>query len=170
MVGVRRLPAPRLSAPQRLGGVELGQIVRGTVTDTPHFGVFVDLGDGVQGYVSPAEISRRRFEAVTDVVRVGQQVTAEVLDIDLDRQQVRLSLMALEPDPWLPFARDMLGRTMPGRVTKVVPFGVFVRVADGVEGLVHRDVLVGEPGEGDEVTVEVTGINLRRRRISLALV
>ncbi|MXM62622.1 S1 RNA-binding domain-containing protein [Streptomyces sp. HUCO-GS316] len=165
VVGTRRLPAP-----ERLGGVEPGRIVRGRVTCTPHFGVFVDLGDGVQGYVSPVEITWRRFEAIEDVVRVGQEVTAEVLDVDAEREQVRLSFKALEPDPLSVFARGALGRICCGTVTKVVPFGVFVQVADGVEGLVQRDELLGDPRVGDELTVEVTQINLRRRRISVTLV
>lgn len=165
LVGTRRLPAPT-----RLGGVESGQIVRGRVTETASFGVLVDLGDGVLGHVSPIEITWQRFEAIEDVVRVGQQVTAEVLDVDVEREQVRLSLKAMELDPLSVFARGALGRRCRGLVTKVVPFGVFVQVALGVEGLVHRDLLTDEPQAGDELTVKVTGINLQQRRISLALV
>ncbi|WP_409472283.1 S1 RNA-binding domain-containing protein [Streptomyces sp. HC307] len=165
LVGTRRRLA---GAETTWRGLERGQIVRGVVTRIAPFGVFVDL-DGVEGFVTVPELSRHRFDSLDEVVHVGQEVTAEILAFELPRQQVRLSLAALAPDPLTEFARNGLGRVVRGTVTKAVPFGVFVRVADGVEGLVHRDTLTGLslPEAGDELSVEVVGINLVRRRVAL---
>ncbi|MFF9620434.1 S1 RNA-binding domain-containing protein [Streptomyces griseosporeus] len=150
-------------------GLEHGDVVRGVVTHVAAFGVFVELPGGLQGFAAVPELHWQHFDAVQEVVRVGQEVTAEVLAFDVEREQVRLSLKALEPDPWLAFARESLGRTLRGRVTKVAPIGVFVQVAEGVEGLVPRELLGRPCAVGDELSVDVTGINLRRRRIALAV-
>lgn len=150
-------------------GFELGQVVRGTVSGIQSFGVFVDL-DGTEGFITFPELSRHHIDFPDEVVRVGQEITAEVLAFELVRSQVRLSLAALAPDPLAEFARNAgPGRVVRGPVTKVVPFGVFVRVAEGVEGLVHRDELAGStlPGVGTELSVEVGDINLARRRVVL---
>ncbi|MDX6363744.1 S1 RNA-binding domain-containing protein [Streptomyces sp. NPDC058274] len=167
VVGTRRPPSA-----DRLHALERGQICRGVVTHTPRFGVFVDL-DGIEGFIRVPEVTWRHIDSVDEVVRVGQEITVEVLDIDAERQQAQLSLKALEPDPMAKFARDGLGRVVRGAVTHVAPFGVFVEVADGLQGLVHNDALAHlsvRPATGDELTVEIVGINLVLRRISLALV
>ncbi|MFI5556442.1 S1 RNA-binding domain-containing protein [Streptomyces sp. NPDC051738] len=147
---------------------ELGQVVRGVVSSVQDFGVFVDL-DGTEGFITFPELSRHRIDFPSEVVHVGQEVVAEVLAFELFRPQVRLSLAALEPDPLREFARHGLGRVVRGSVTEAVPFGVLVRVAEGVEGLVHRDALPDSafPDAGDELDVEVTGIDLHRRRVTL---
>ncbi|HZC99379.1 MAG TPA: S1 RNA-binding domain-containing protein, partial [Actinomycetes bacterium] len=109
---------------------------------------------------------------------VGQEVEVEVLDVDLERERVSLSLKATQEDPWRQFARShQIGELIPGRVTKLVPFGAFVRVDDGIEGLVHiselaeRHVDIPEQvvSVGEEITVKVIDIDLDRRRISLSL-
>ena len=109
---------------------------------------------------------------------MGQEVTVEILEVDLDRERVSLSLKATQEDPWQVFARThAIGQVAPGKVTKLVPFGAFVRVADGIEGLVHISELSGKHVElaeqvvsvGDEVFVKVIDIDLERRRISLSL-
>jgi small subunit ribosomal protein S1 len=101
-----------------------------------------------------------------------------VLDVDLDRERVSLSLKATQEDPWRQFARShQIGELIPGRVTKLVPFGAFVRVDDGIEGLVHiselaeRHVDIPEQvvSVGEEITVKIIDIDLDRRRISLSL-
>ena len=113
-----------------------------------------------------------------EVVEVGQEVTVEILEVDLDRERVSLSLKATQEDPWQVFARThAIGQVAPGKVTKLVPFGAFVRVADGIEGLVHISELSGKHVElaeqvvsvGEEVFVKVIDIDLERRRISLSL-
>ena len=142
-----------------------------------NFGAFVDLG-GVDGLVHVSELSWKHIEHASEVVEVGQEVTVEILEVDLERERVSLSLKATQEDPWQVFARThAIGQVAPGKVTKLVPFGAFVRVADGIEGLVHISELSGKHVElaeqvvsvGDEVFVKVIDIDLERRRISLSL-
>ena len=109
----------------------------GVVSSIVNFGAFVDLG-GVDGLVHVSELSWKHIDHPSEVVEVGQEVTVEVLDVDMDRERVSLSLKATQEDPWQAFARaHAIGQVVPGKVTKLVPFGAFVRVEDGIEGLVH---------------------------------
>ncbi|WP_418959223.1 S1 RNA-binding domain-containing protein [Streptomyces tritici] len=148
-------------------GLRKGQVLTGRVSSIENFGVFVDIG-GVDGMINVTELSWHHIRALTDVVQVGDEVAVEVLDIDLDRERIALSRKALLPDPYPELARTLQGRTVTGPVTKVVPFGVFVRVADGIEGLVHHDHLDGRrPSEGEELRVEVAEVDVVRRRVSL---
>ncbi|MEO9236582.1 MAG: 30S ribosomal protein S1 [Jatrophihabitantaceae bacterium] len=154
-----------------------GQVRSGVVSSIVNFGAFVDLG-GVDGLVHVSELSWKHIDHPSEVVEVGQEVTVEVLDIDLDRERVSLSLKATQEDPWRQFARThAIGQVVPGKVTKLVPFGSFVRVQDGIEGLVHISELAERHVEipeqvvnvGDELLVKVIDIDLERRRISLSL-
>jgi small subunit ribosomal protein S1 len=154
-----------------------GQVRTGVVSSIVNFGAFVDLG-GVDGLVHVSELSWKHIDHPSEVVEVGQEVTVEVLDIDLDRERVSLSLKATQEDPWRQFARThQIGQVVPGKVTKLVPFGSFVRVQDGIEGLVHISELAERHVEipeqvvqvGDELLVKVIDIDLERRRISLSL-
>jgi small subunit ribosomal protein S1 len=154
-----------------------GQIRKGVVSSIVNFGAFVDLG-GVDGLVHVSELSWKHIDHPSEVVEVGQEVTVEVLDVDMDRERVSLSLKSTQEDPWQHFARThQLGQVVPGKVTKLVPFGAFVRVSQGIEGLVHISELaerhVEQPEQvvkvGDEIFVKVIDIDLERRRISLSL-
>ena len=154
-----------------------GQIRKGVVSSIVNFGAFVDLG-GVDGLVHVSELSWKHIDHPSEVVEVGTEVTVEVLDVDLDRERVSLSLKATQEDPWQTFARThQIGQIVPGKVTKLVPFGAFVRVEEGIEGLVHiselseRHVEVPDQvvGVGDDAMVKVIDIDLERRRISLSL-
>jgi small subunit ribosomal protein S1 len=154
-----------------------GQVRTGVVSSIVNFGAFVDLG-GVDGLVHVSELSWKHIDHPSEVVEVGQEVTVEVLDIDLDRERVSLSLKATQEDPWRQFARThAIQQIVPGKVTKLVPFGAFVRVDDGIEGLVHISELAERHVEipeqvvqvGDEIFVKVIDIDLERRRISLSL-
>ncbi len=154
-----------------------GQVRKGTVSSIVNFGAFVDLG-GVDGLVHVSELSWKHIDHPNEVVEVGQEVTVEVLDVDMDRERVSLSLKATQEDPWRHFARThAIGQVVPGKVTKLVPFGAFVRVYDGIEGLVHISELAGRHvevpeqvvGVDDEIFVRVIDIDLERRRISLSL-
>ena len=120
----------------------------------------------------------KHIDHPSEVVEVGDEVTVEVLDVDMDRERVSLSLKATQEDPWQHFARThAIGQVVPGKVTKLVPFGAFVRVADGIEGLVHISELAERHVElpeqvvtvGTEIFVKVIDIDLERRRISLSL-
>lgn len=157
--------------------LQRGQVRTGVVSSIVNFGAFVDLG-GVDGLVHVSELSWKHIDHPSEVVEVGQEVTVEVLDVDMDRERVSLSLKATQEDPWQHFARThAIGQVVPGRVTKLVPFGAFVRVEEGIEGLVHiselavRHVEVPEQivSVGDELFVKVIDIDLERRRISLSL-
>ncbi|MEX0913941.1 MAG: S1 RNA-binding domain-containing protein, partial [Demequina sp.] len=112
-----------------------GQQRKGVVSSIVNFGAFVDLG-GVDGLVHVSELSWKHIDHPNEVVSVGQEVEVEVLDIDMDRERVSLSLKATQEDPWAVYARThAIGQIVPGKVTKLVPFGAFVRVFEGIEGL-----------------------------------
>src|SRR5256884_9056940 len=151
---------------------------KGTVSSIVNFGAFVDIGGGVDGLVHVSELSWKHVDHPSEVVSVGQEVDVEVLDVDLDRERVSLSLKATQEDPWREFERkDQAGEVINGQVTKLVPFGAFVRVAEGIEGLVHISELshehVGSPEQvvqvGDQVRVKVVDVDVSRRRISLSI-
>jgi len=157
--------------------LQKGQVRSGVVSSIVNFGAFVDLG-GVDGLVHVSELSWKHIDHPSEVVEVGQEVTVEVLDVDMDRERVSLSLKATQEDPWQAFARThQIGQIVPGKVTKLVPFGAFVRVEEGIEGLVHvselaeRHVEIPEQvvGVNDDVMVKIIDIDLERRRISLSL-
>jgi small subunit ribosomal protein S1 len=160
-----------------LNTLQKGQIRKGVVSSIVNFGAFVDLG-GVDGLVHVSELSWKHIDHPGEVVEVGQEVTVEVLDVDMDRERVSLSLKSTQEDPWQQFARThQIGQVVPGRVTKLVPFGSFVRVEEGIEGLVHISELADRHVEipeqvvqvGDEIFVKIIDIDLDRRRISLSL-
>ncbi|MFF0504884.1 S1 RNA-binding domain-containing protein [Streptomyces fimicarius] len=154
-----------------------GQIVSGTVTHIASFGVtFVDIG-GFEAMINIPELSWRRFEHPSDVVSVGEVIEAEVLGVEFLPERVSLSLKSLHEDPMRLLA-GQIGRTLVGPVTKVLPFGVFVRVeeaADGFEGLVHISELADEHLAGPEIAlragdalpVRIVDVDLARRRIVL---
>jgi small subunit ribosomal protein S1 len=157
--------------------LQKGQVRKGVVSSIVNFGAFVDLG-GVDGLVHVSELSWKHIDHPGEVVTVGDEVTVEVLDVDLDRERVSLSLKATQEDPWRVFARThAIGQIVPGKVTKLVPFGAFVRVEEGIEGLVHISELAERHVEvpdqivtvGQELMVKVIDIDLERRRISLSL-
>lgn len=173
---------PRLWA--FLKALRPGQHLSGTVAAIKSFGVFVDLDDGPKhpicpgvGFITMPELTWRRFEDPSEIISMGQHITCEVLTFDTTNGEARLSLRATQPDPFQQFARDIrVGQTLHGPVTKLVPFGAFVRVADGIEGLIHLSELFIEPietpdqvvQEGEEVTVIVTDIDLPLRRLALS--
>lgn len=154
-----------------------GQIREGTVSSIVNFGAFVDLG-GVDGLIHVSELSWKHIDHPSEVVKVGDKVTVEVLDVDMDRERISLSLKATQEDPWQKFSRTHVpGQIVKGKVTKIVQFGVFVSVEDGIEGLVHISELANRHVEnpetvvkpGEEVFVKVIDVDLDRRRISLSL-
>jgi small subunit ribosomal protein S1 len=160
-----------------LSQLQRGQIRNGVVSSIVNFGAFVDLG-GVDGLVHVSELSWKHIDHPSEVVSVGDEVTVEVLDVEMDRERVSLSLKATQEDPWQHFARThQMGQVVPGKVTKLVPFGAFVRVEEGIEGLVHISELAERHVEipeqvvtvNDDIFVKVIDIDLERRRISLSL-
>jgi small subunit ribosomal protein S1 len=149
----------------------------GVVSSIVNFGAFVDIGGGVDGLVHVSELSWKHVDHPSEVAAVGQEVEVEVLDVDLERERVSLSLKATQEDPWREFERKhQMGEIISGSVTKLVPFGAFVRVGEGIEGLVHiselSDQHVESPEQvvqvGEEVRVKVVDVDVSRRRISLS--
>jgi small subunit ribosomal protein S1 len=160
-----------------LESLQKGERRKGTVSSIVNFGAFVDLG-GVDGLVHVSELSWKHVDHPSEVVSVGEEVEVEVLDVDLDRERVSLSLKATQEDPWKEFERQyQAGEIIDGQVTKLVPFGAFVRVAQGIEGLVHISELAEGHVEspeavlsvGDSVRVKVIDVDVSRRRVSLSM-
>jgi small subunit ribosomal protein S1 len=160
-----------------LESLQKGERRKGTVSSIVNFGAFVDLG-GVDGLVHVSELSWKHVDHPGEVVAVGQEVEVEVLDVDLERERVSLSLKATQEDPWKEFERtSKAGAVITGTVTKLVPFGAFVRVAQGIEGLVHISEISHEHVDspeavlavGQEVEVKVIDVDVTRRRVSLSM-
>ena len=160
-----------------LEGLQKNERRKGTVSSIVNFGAFVDLG-GVDGLVHVSELSWKHVDHPQEVVTVGQEVEVEVLDVDLERERVSLSLKATQEDPWKEFERtSTAGTIIEGQVTKLVPFGAFVRVAPGIEGLVHISEISHEHVDspesvlsvGDEVKAKVIDVDVSRRRVSLSM-
>ena len=160
-----------------LNQLQKGQVRSGVVSSIVNFGAFVDLG-GVDGLVHVSELSWKHIDHPGEVVEVGDEVTVEVLEVDFERERVSLSLKATQEDPWQAFARThTINQVVPGVVTKLVPFGAFIRVHEGIEGLVHISELAERHVEipeqvvavDDELFVKIIDIDLERRRISLSL-
>jgi small subunit ribosomal protein S1 len=160
-----------------LANLKAGEIRSGVVSSVVNFGAFVDLG-GMDGLVHVSELSWKHVDHPSSVVQVGDEVTVQVLDVDLSRERISLSLKATQQDPWQEFASThQVGELVYGRVTKLVPFGAFVQVGEGIEGLVHISEMavhhVEAPEQvvtpGEELWVKIIDIDLDRRRISLSI-
>jgi small subunit ribosomal protein S1 len=160
-----------------LESLKKGERRRGVVSSIVNFGAFVDIGGGVDGLVHVSELSWKHVDHPSEVAAVGQEVDVDVLDVDLERERVSLSLKATQEDPWREFERKhQMGEIISGSVTKLVPFGAFVRVGEGIEGLVHiselSDQHVESPEQvvqvGEQVRVKVVDVDVSRRRISLS--
>lgn len=160
-----------------LDSLQKGERRKGAVSSIVNFGAFVDLG-GVDGLVHVSELSWKHVDHPSEVVTVGEDVEVEVLDVDLERERVSLSLKATQEDPWKEFERKyQAGEIIEGEVTKLVPFGAFVRLAQGIEGLVHISEISDDHVEspetvisvGEQVRVKVIEVDVARRRISLSM-
>ncbi|MGZ8513078.1 MAG: S1 RNA-binding domain-containing protein, partial [Candidatus Limnocylindria bacterium] len=141
------------------------------------FGAFVDL-DGIDGLIHISELSWGHVNHPSEVLNIGDTVRVKVLDIDRERQRISLGLKQTQEDPWERVVRTYnVGDVLEGKVTKVVSFGAFVEIMEGVDGLVHISELaqhhVENPREvvepGDEVKVKILEIDEERRRLSLSL-
>jgi small subunit ribosomal protein S1 len=160
-----------------LANLKPGERRKGVVSSVVNFGAFVDLG-GMDGLIHVSELSWKHVDHPGSVVTVGDEVDVEVLEVDLDRERISLSLKATQQDPWQEFASNhQVGELVYGRVTKLVPFGAFIQVGDGIEGLVHISEMsahhVDLPEQvvtpGEELWVKIIDLDLDRRRISLSI-
>jgi small subunit ribosomal protein S1 len=154
-----------------------GQILKGNVSSIVDFGAFVDLG-GIDGLVHISELSWSHVNHPSEVVAVGDPVEVMVLDVDMSRERISLGLKQTQDDPWKQLVKNFpIGTIVEGKVTKLVPFGSFVEIGDGVEGLVHISEMakghVEKPEDvvtvGDSVHVRVMDVDTERRRISLSI-
>jgi small subunit ribosomal protein S1 len=162
---------------QILDRLQPGMVVEGAISNIVDFGAFVDL-DGIDGLIHISELSWSHVNHPSEVLSIGQTVPVKVLDIDRDRQRISLGLKQTQEDPWQRVVDTYsVGDELEGRVTKVVTFGAFVEVLDGVEGLVHISELaqhhVENPREivnqEDEIRVKILEIDSERRRLSLSV-
>lgn len=160
-----------------LENLQKGMRLKGNVSSIVDFGAFVDLG-GIDGLVHISELSWNHVNHPSEVVKVGQEVEVEVLDVDLSRERISLGLKQTQEDPWRTLVKNFpVGAIIEGKVTKLVPFGAFIELGDGIEGLVHISEMakahVNQPSQvckvGDVVHVKVMDIDLDRRRISLSM-
>jgi small subunit ribosomal protein S1 len=160
-----------------LDRLQPGQVVEGTISNIVDFGAFVDL-DGIDGLIHISELSWSHVNHPSEILSIGDTVSVKVLDIDRDRQRISLGLKQTQEDPWQRVIDTYnIGDELEGVVTKVVTFGAFVEILDGVEGLVHISELaqhhVENPREiiqpGDPVRVKILEIDSERRRLSLSI-
>ncbi|MGD0981372.1 MAG: 30S ribosomal protein S1, partial [Solirubrobacteraceae bacterium] len=161
---------------QILDRLEPGLVVEGQISNIVDFGAFVDL-DGIDGLIHISELSWSHVNHPSQILEIGDTVKVKVLDIDRDRQRISLGLKQTQEDPWQRIVSTYsIGDELAGTVTKVVTFGAFVEILDGVEGLVHISELaahhVENPREvvqpGDEIRVKILEIDSERRRLSLS--
>ena len=154
-----------------------GMRLKGTVSSIVDFGAFVDLG-GIDGLIHISELSWSHVNHPSEVVKVGEEVEVEVLDVDLQRERISLGLKQTTEDPWTKLVETYpVGTVVDGKVTKIVPFGAFIELGANVEGLVHISEMamkhIDSPAQvvhvGDAVKVKVMDVNVERRRISLSM-
>ncbi|RMF92954.1 MAG: 30S ribosomal protein S1, partial [Nitrospinota bacterium] len=157
----------------------VGSTVTGKVKAITHFGVFVSLPEGVDGFIHISELSWGKVEHPSAVVKKGEAIEAKVLDIDKEKEHLTLSLKQLTPHPWQAIEQKYpVGSVVEGEVVSLADFGAFVRLEPGVEGLIHLSQLgkphVSRPEEvvslGQRVQVEVLRIDAEERKMSLRLV
>ncbi|MDD5719308.1 MAG: S1 RNA-binding domain-containing protein [Candidatus Krumholzibacteria bacterium] len=157
-----------------------GAVLTGHVTRLMPYGAFIDIG-GLEGLVHISQISHQRISDPSDLLRQGQEVQVEVVEIQNPgqgrRERISLSMKSLAADPWPTEAAAVpVGEDCPGKVTRLVDFGAFILLATGIEGLIHiselSDRRIHHPREvvqeGDEITVRVLEVDLKRKRISLS--
>jgi small subunit ribosomal protein S1 len=161
---------------QILDRLQPGLVVEGQISNIVDFGAFVDL-DGIDGLIHISELSWSHVNHPSEILNIGDTVQVKVLDIDRDRQRISLGLKQTQEDPWQRIMDTYnVNDELAGKVTKVVTFGAFVEVLDGVEGLVHISELAGHHVEspreivhpGDEIRVKILEIDAERRRLSLS--
>jgi small subunit ribosomal protein S1 len=160
-----------------LSSLQADDVCEGTVTNLTSFGAFVDLG-GVEGLIHISEISWDRVGHPSDVLEPGQVVQVHVLGVNPEERRIALSLKRLRPNPWSRVeSRYRVGEIIEGTVTNVVNFGAFVRVDEGLEGLIHVSELAegtflhprNVVHEGDRVRVRVLNVDVAHRRLGLSL-
>jgi small subunit ribosomal protein S1 len=157
--------------------LQAGERIRGSVTNITDFGVFVDLG-GVEGLIHISELSWGRVVHPSQIVKMGQMVDVQVLDLSPERCRVALSLKRLSPNPWIKIGTDLLvGQIVPATITSVLSYGAFARLDLGVEGLIHASEMPLAEGEfvkeflreGQQVQVCILHVDALHQRMGLSM-
>ena len=160
-----------------LDNIEVGQIKNGVITSIADFGAFVDV-DGIDGLIHISELSWNHVKHPSEVVKINDAVSVEVLDIDKDKQRLSLGLKQTQKDPWLEkIKRFKIKDVIQGKVTRIVKFGLFVLIEPGMEGLVHISELSVDPVKrpsdiakiGDELSVRIIDIDFDKRRMAFSV-
>ncbi|MEZ6032824.1 MAG: 30S ribosomal protein S1 [Planctomycetaceae bacterium] len=161
-----------------LSNLEIGQLRKGTVKNIADFGAFVDLG-GIDGLLHITDMSWGRISHPTEMVKIDDEVEVMVLNIDYDKEKIALGLKQKSASPWANIGTKYpVGSRINGEVVNVLSYGAFVKLEDGIEGLVHISEMswtrrVNHPSElvaiGDKVEVMVLGINEDKQEISLGM-
>jgi small subunit ribosomal protein S1 len=160
-----------------LESIQPGQVIEGTVQRLTDFGAFVDVG-GMDGLVHISEMAWNHVEKPSDVVSEGDKIKVKVLKVDPQNERISLSIKAAQPGPWDAVSNKFaVGDVVTGTVKRLVPFGAFVEIAPGVEGLVHISQIshshIATPGEvlkeGQEVKIKVLDVNPGEKRVSLSI-
>jgi small subunit ribosomal protein S1 len=162
---------------QLFNSLQPGQRISGTVTNITDFGVFIDLG-GVEGLIHISELSWGRVAHPSQVVELGQEIEAQVLEISPERCRVALSLKRLLPNPWEKADSDFaVGQIVPAVVTSIVSYGAFARLEVGIEGLIHASEMSLGDGktvrdlvsEGQEIQARILHVDPVHQRMGLSL-
>ncbi|MHB8840384.1 MAG: 30S ribosomal protein S1 [Candidatus Aquicultor sp.] len=157
--------------------IEKGAVLEGKISSIVDFGAFVDLG-GIDGLIHISELCWDHIDHPSEVVAVGDDVKVQVLNVEFDKERISLGLRQTQEDPWKERAgKYSIGQLINGTITKLVPFGAFVQIEEGLEGLIHISELaykhIEMPEEivkvGDGVDSKIVGIDFDRRRVSLSI-
>ena len=160
-----------------LDNIEAGQVKKGVITSIADFGAFVDV-EGVDGLIHISELSWNHVKHPSEVVKVGDDVSVEILDIDRDKQRLSLGLKQTQKDPWLEKIKNYkINDIVTGKVTRIVKFGLFVMIESGMEGLVHITELSPDPVRrpsdvgkiGDELAIRIIDIDYDKRRMAFSV-
>jgi len=160
-----------------LDNIEVGQVRTGNITSIADFGAFVDV-DGIDGLIHISELSWNHVKHPSEVVKVGQEVNVEILDIDCEKQRLSLGLKQTQKDPWVEKIKTYkIGDVIEGKVTRIVKFGLFVQIQEDMEGLVHISELSVEPVKkpsdvakiGDDLMVKIIDIDFDKRRMAFSI-
>jgi len=156
-----------------LSEIAVNDVREGTVTSVCDFGIFVDIG-GADGLVHLSELSWSRVRHPSDAYKVGDSTKVMILNIDTEHRRIALSIKRTQTEPWAAVAEAFsVNQVVQGTVTQIAPFGAFVRMSEGVEGLIHSSELTGAAvaavSEGATVTVRIIRVDIPRRRIALSL-
>jgi len=160
-----------------LDNIEVGQVRTGIITSIADFGAFVDV-DGIDGLIHISELSWNHVKHPSEVVKVGQEVNVEILDIDCEKQRLSLGLKQTLKDPWVEKIKTYkIGDVIEGKVTRIVKFGLFVQIQEDMEGLVHISELSSEPVKkpsdvakiGDDLVVKIIDIDFDKRRMAFSI-